>query len=58
MKESIFLDMMQLVRIAPTLTIIELGSLFWAQLKANEMLIPIRCHVLRFDVDQQQGHQS
>jgi hypothetical protein len=53
-----FFCMMQLVKIAITLALIEQESSFWAYLKVNEVLVPMRCHTLRFNIDQCQGHQS
>jgi hypothetical protein len=50
--------MMQLVKIALSWALIKLESSFWAHLKANEMLVPKGCNMLRFNVGQCHCHQS
>jgi hypothetical protein len=55
---NFFFGTTQLIKIAPSLALIELENSFWAHLKANKMPSPMRYHKLRFNLDQHQGHQS
>jgi hypothetical protein len=57
LKKKSILGMTQLVKIALILALIKPENSFWAHMKATEMLDPMRCHTLRFNVGHH-GHQS